>query len=337
MIDAFHKLDYEAQRAWDALDRVDEDFEKRFNASQPRDAHGKFKPSPHAAERAAQRAAQRAERHETRQRHQAAREDLKGRHAAERASISGKDARAQLVERHAAERKGLRETHAGERSTLAEKHAEQRKALINPSAAPAEHSAAGGIESSFEPKTFKSASAADEWAREDFKDWGKKLSRQERLALLTYQGGEFRQINNALRSSGEPPKKYAKTVKDLDAAIAKKAIGADVTVYRGMNLSDPAARAVVDKWEPGATFQDKAYISTSLDRKLTHETFADPSGATIEIRVPKGSHGAYMNAANDNPHLASEKELLLPRSTQYRVVSKTPRGRGFHVVLEVAN
>ncbi len=200
------------------------------------------------------------------------------------------------------------------------------------------HAAGGsaGSSASFETKSFENADAADKWAREDGAAWAKKLPRSQKLALSTYQGGEYRAINDGLRSDGKPPAKYNATVKAMDAAIDKHTLSEPVTVHRGMDFDRPGAREAIDKMEVGKTYSDKAYMSTTFDKEITH-VFNDREtpGASMEIRVPKGNHAAYMNAASDNPHVNHEKELLLPRNTQYRVVSKTPTDNGYHVVLEV--
>ena len=81
-------------------------------------------------------------------------------------------------------------------------------------------------------------------------------------------------------------------------------------------------------------------MSTSLDKDMAHNQFVEGDGpkARIEIRAPKGTHAGYMNAASDDQEFAHERELLLPRGTQYRIVSneKAPNG-DVHVVMEVAH
>lgn len=140
MIDSFHKLDYEAQRAWDALERLDAlfdlDWTKGYNPDQPRDMHGKFLPSPHTAARSEQKAKHAEARKALRGAHKSAREALKAKHAAERAGVTGKAARSELAAKHAAERAELRGAHATERTTLAEAHQGEREALKASQTAP---------------------------------------------------------------------------------------------------------------------------------------------------------------------------------------------------------
>lgn len=196
----------------------------------------------------------------------------------------------------------------------------------------------GGGESgsSFDAKTFTDSKAADEWGRDEFGSWANGLSSKERGALVDYQGHAFESINGGLRS-GDVPKGQASTIKALDSALSKKTLPHDMELYRGMDMSSEGSRAVIDTWEPGSTFQDKGYLSTSLDKHMAHNEFVETKGpkATITVRAPKGTHAGYMNAASNNHMIANEQEMLLPRNTNYRVVSKTKTSGGVHVVLEV--
>lgn len=183
---------------------------------------------------------------------------------------------------------------------------------------------------------FENAKDADNWARGEFGQWGNGLNAKERTALMDYQNHDFEGINGGLRS-GRLPGKYNTSVKALDSALSQKTLPHDMELYRGMDMSSDHAQAVVDSWEPGSTFQDKGYLSTSLDKHMAHNVFVESNGpkATITVRAPKGTHAGYMNAASNNHMMAYEQEMLLPRNTNYRVISKTNTGNGVHVELEV--
>lgn len=103
----------------------------------------------------------------------------------------------------------------------------------------------------------------------------------------------------------------------MDTALVASQIPEDITVFRGMPAEALPKDAV------GTEFTDKAYGSTSLDYKTAEKfgRWVREDGlhpAIIEIRVPKGNDGIYMENLWDN----GEYEVLLPRGTKYKVVSE---------------
>lgn len=76
----------------------------------------------------------------------------------------------------------------------------------------------------------------------------------------------------------------------------------------------------------GTIFSDKAFVSTSSSKELA-SSFVRAKGALLKIVIPKGSKVVPL------PHmtqLLSEREILLPRNSRFRVVATQPaiiRGR----------
>lgn len=200
----------------------------------------------------------------------------------------------------------------------------------------AQSSGSEAIETSFDAKQFKDAAAADAWARKEFNSWGKDLTQGELEALSDYQNTGFEGINSGLRS-GNVSAEHGQTIFAIDSALRRGTLPADVEVYRGMSLESPAARAVAQSWKPGSTFEEKGFMSTSLDKNMAHNQFIEGDGpkARITVRARKGTHAGYMNAATNDEIMAGEQEMLLPRGTKYRIISNEQTSGGIHVVMEV--
>jgi hypothetical protein len=98
----------------------------------------------------------------------------------------------------------------------------------------------------------------------------------------------------------------------IDTMIAAQ----DPTLFRGVDSSgDNAYRGM----EPGNTFTDPGYMSTTTDL-ATAEKFAtkgDESGTVLQILAPAGTQGLHM------PSLVPaqfEREVVLPRGGELEVV-----------------
>ena len=71
--------------------------------------------------------------------------------------------------------------------------------------------------------------------------------------------------------------------------------------------------------QPGVTFRDKGFISTTINPDLAFESYDGEADWKIHINVPKGSKGIYVA---EKSNYAWEKELLLPRNSEMRVTGK---------------
>ena len=74
------------------------------------------------------------------------------------------------------------------------------------------------------------------------------------------------------------------------------------------------------------------YTATSLSENIA-KSFAKSSKLVLEIILPKGSKGVYMNNVSKlKPH---EKEILLPRNTTYKVINKYEKNGFTYIKLEI--
>lgn len=160
-----------------------------------------------------------------------------------------------------------------------------------------------------------------------------RFTRAEWDQLGSYKDSRYKPVNEYLRTgsiSRDDTGFYAKNVDtwiaDIDSAIEKSVIKDDVTAWRGMDAD------LFKNMSPGDVFMDPAYTSTSL-RSSIFKDFARTGH--VEVRIPKGYQGIYMEAFDPAQQL-KEMELLLKRGTRFRIISITERGPvGRDVVVEV--
>lgn len=135
-------------------------------------------------------------------------------------------------------------------------------------------------------------------------------------------------LNNALRHRQGDLSKFPsdgtgiKSIRALDKAFTDvKNFALPIKVYRGMPAS------VYQNLKPGDTFVDHGYQSTTFSKHLAQGW----GSGTVEISLPKGfkfisipstiEHGIGSSLAN------KEAEVLLPRSTVYRIKSLGTKGK----------
>ena len=159
------------------------------------------------------------------------------------------------------------------------------------------------------------------------------VSVDEQVALGAYQQAAFTRINGDLRTGTlNSDSLYGGYVQQIDGAMARSSISQSVVVYRGMPTS------LVDKLSVGDSFTDAAYVSTSFhSERAAHFAMGDRVLATI--RVPGGHNAIYMKKVtgiNGGVNNTNEYELLLPRNTEFKVVSvaRGPEGSIKEIVLD---
>ena len=88
-------------------------------------------------------------------------------------------------------------------------------------------------------------------------------------------------------------------------------------VYRGFR------RNVVNKLEPGDTFTDNGFSSSTLSETVARERFAFGGGAIFQVVARKGTHAIYLDDLRKCPK--PELEILFPRGSSFRILSKEIR------------
>jgi len=146
--------------------------------------------------------------------------------------------------------------------------------------------------------------------RKEHKEIMRDLTSEQNSAVYSYTGSGYSGINGGLRGTRTLSEYSKKSIKHLDEVYAKTTLKDDHVVYRGVSFTkDFRPPAVGQLWE------DKGYGSTSVSQD---SKFGGDGHFTIE--VPKGTPAMYVSSISAvGTH---EKELLLGRGAQYRVVSK---------------
>ena len=164
-------------------------------------------------------------------------------------------------------------------------------------------------------------------------DWERGLTKPEKSALTKYQGteGNFEAVNGSLRSGT-----HHASVPHIDSALEKNALHADHVVYRAATHEGVThLNKLQDHELAGAKIHDKGYLSTSLNRKKIEDHRPEgEESASFRIRVPKGTHAAYIDDLKRTQDF-HEHEMLLPRGGHLkihgRISSKTDaQGKPHH-------
>lgn len=151
----------------------------------------------------------------------------------------------------------------------------------------------------------------------------------QRSSMRTYSGSAYGGINRCLRKIAgctAAQKQHGKMV-----TSAMRPTPQNVTVFRGTGFKEFGVSSF-DELEAlvGTTRTDPGIISTSIQPGS-----AFGGQVAIQIDVPAGSPGAYIQSISQHP---SEQEFLLPPGTKFRVIEVTqgPGGKA-HVRVEVVN
>src|SRR5690606_25442516 len=139
--------------------------------------------------------------------------------------------------------------------------------------------------------------------------WRLKLTDDQKLILGQYQGLGYETVNGSLRGTARIPLSEEQLVRHtdaLDSAIDAFPLPENIIVYRA---TSQFSRANV-----GDVITDMGYVSTTINPDvLSQHLHRSPGRQMVEIRLPAGTKGAYLDALNP----ISEFEVLLARGSQF--------------------
>jgi len=152
-------------------------------------------------------------------------------------------------------------------------------------------------------------------------------------ALEDYRSGISDDLNAALRS-GKPPtdRDSLSVIRGVDEAFqAAQPLEQPIKTFRGLSFDSPDKHAAaVARYESalasGQPITDAGYVSTTIDPAKADE-FASGHGKKsngVVIEIINARHGIYMESLGGEQHVG-EKEFLMPRDGQFRVVGKGQR------------
>jgi hypothetical protein len=156
--------------------------------------------------------------------------------------------------------------------------------------------------------------AIERWGQGNYFGWNSSLSRAEREAIAYYSGDGFKYVNKFFREGRSFSQKDKDAAANVEAALKKGQLPEPIVVRRAMFLSDAGI-------DPKSLRQGdvlpitNAPVSTTL---LPNATF---QGDRLEIRLPEGTRGAYLNAIGPDSKNSHEREFLVaPNSGTLRYV-----------------
>lgn len=158
-----------------------------------------------------------------------------------------------------------------------------------------------------------------------------ELTQDEYLALRTYQGEGYMDIQDGLRHP--PPNPFVEPeIRHMDDAMRRSPLQDDIRVHRGV---DSGRRTFGDAWDSdmtGGEFTERGFMSTTTNETIARQQFSSPvsaRGAHVVLSVPAGT------SAIDLGHGVSEAEILLDRGLSWRIISDTGPGTGRVIEMEL--
>lgn len=182
-------------------------------------------------------------------------------------------------------------------------------------------------------REFQSSEEAEQWALEHYADL-LKLNPESDLykTIFSYTGSWFSVLNRLLRSC--PPinsedfsridfSEYADeidAINTINDTLHRYSLPENTVAYRFTHRSDITGLCRTRILRKGLKFADKAFLSTTLVRKLL-EPFGKEHrcNCVLKLYLPKGLPGAYVSFKTDKTRL-NEQEFLLPPNVRFQII-----------------
>ena len=166
----------------------------------------------------------------------------------------------------------------------------------------------------------------------NFEQWNKKLTSEERFAVVNYSSGDIEFFpNDELRTDQKLSPAKARITKNLDSIIDRYPLPASLTVYRGMHVNDDFLQRISQQ----KGFLDKGFVSASRssavanDFVMSSETIGwggkDGKSIMMKISLPKGFKAAPIERMVASGY-EDQREVLLPRNTIFTIKKISQKG-----------
>lgn len=155
-----------------------------------------------------------------------------------------------------------------------------------------------------------------------FTDQLLKVASDDELSALNLWSGEtYSNINRYMRFGINVDDISKKAAKDIETVLDKIQTSEEIIVHRGTGTKHIFEKIVGDwKTDPnvlvGQEFSDAGFVATSPLKEGGFSGVGETQ-AELFIRIPKGTHGAYIA---QEAHNELEKEFLLQRGYTYRII-----------------
>lgn len=173
------------------------------------------------------------------------------------------------------------------------------------------------IDESLEIQSYKTLSTADDipkWMKDQANNW----SENEKEALNYYTTHEYSKINDYLRGNQTAGTFIQDKVLNITNAIEKADIEENLVAWRGTYLNNFTQgewlkNKPIAQWVD-QTIDDRAFSSTAV---LKNSAFTSKP-IFMQILVPKGSKGAYINAISNFKDV--EYEMLFQKGSKFTII-----------------
>lgn len=152
---------------------------------------------------------------------------------------------------------------------------------------------------------------------------------EELVDLRYWTGSAYVDINRYLRYGVNVSESSKNAAKNIENVLNKLETPEEIIVRRGTGTKHIFEKMTGD-WESdpsvlvGQEFSDKGFTATSSFEKGGFSGVGK-GNAELFIRVPKGTHGAYIEL---QAHNEQEKEFLLQKGYSYRIIKAEYRANG---------
>lgn len=169
-----------------------------------------------------------------------------------------------------------------------------------------------------EPKSFPDSWEANQYARDHLTSTHTMPNSEHKLALSTYRGADYKDINGVARGRITDPGKierYTPLNKLLDEAISTSIpTPHPIMLHRGISgeFSGNLMKMHNEGTLIGSVIKDGGFLSTSLTKKVASDFATNGDNPiVISMSAPKGTKGVSIQG--------SEAEFLLGRDRKVRI------------------
>jgi hypothetical protein len=142
-----------------------------------------------------------------------------------------------------------------------------------------------------------------------------EYSKEERRAIVIYQGRAFKEIGSALRTGTKVPEQYAVEVENLRRALDKAKLVKPITLFRGLKGEYADQLAAL---KPGDSFEERSFCSTTPSEKGAW-SFTKDGGVMLQIEAPAGVNA--VDLGSDAFSMDEDEILLAPQKLHVESVA----------------
>lgn len=159
---------------------------------------------------------------------------------------------------------------------------------------------------------------------------------REAVTEYAWGGGQYSEMNSAMRRDGEMSESAQALKKGLDAEFAKaKPTTHATTTHRMVSLDPELKRNMLETASRNGVWEEKGFVSTSRDIDVAEDFGMGSDDVRLDIEIPAGSK--TINVSNyidtSQPGHYDQKETLLPSGTRFQFTLEHPGNAGEPAVI----